>query len=396
MRPFKALSHLQNQRQHRLQSKRLSRNLKSTVGVPMKINVSIVCLAITLLTTGLMTGCGDSDDDSSSGSAPSVSIFAGQINTPGSAGGSVNGAQFDAPMGLAADQSGNIYVADENAETISKISNGSVSILAGTPYQQGSSDGAGSAARFESPQELAIDPSGNLYMTDDVPNSDAEIVRKITPAGQVSTIINPATGQALQTNGSTAIAADAQSNVYIFTTNETTGAVQLTQITPAGAVNPVALTSISAAPVLLINPQALAVDASNNLYISDNDINAEAGALYKVSLNGSAGQATLLAGSVVSSGSSDGTGSLATFNGLDDLAIDSGGNVYAEDYYNGTIREITPGGVVTTFAGVAGQPGLFLGQLPLPLPLLDGLAIVGSTLYMSATINSVVLQIAPL
>lgn len=362
----------------------------------MKINVSIVCLAITLLTTGLMTGCGDSDDDSSSGSAPSVSIFAGQINTPGSAGGSVNGAQFDAPMGLAADQSGNIYVADENAETISKISNGSVSILAGTPYQQGSSDGAGSAARFESPQELAIDPSGNLYMTDDVPNSDAEIVRKITPAGQVSTIINPATGQALQTNGSTAIAADAQSNVYIFTTNETTGAVQLTQITPAGAVNPVALTSISAAPVLLINPQALAVDASNNLYISDNDINAEAGALYKVSLNGSAGQATLLAGSVVSSGSSDGTGSLATFNGLDDLAIDSGGNVYAEDYYNGTIREITPGGVVTTFAGVAGQPGLFLGQLPLPLPLLDGLAIVGSTLYMSATINSVVLQIAPL
>ncbi|MDR5760883.1 hypothetical protein [Caballeronia sp. LZ035] len=370
----------------------------------MKISVSLAGLSVTLLTAGLITGCGDSDSNSGlssppgapSGSAPSVSVFAGQLNTAGSAGGSLSNAQFDEPMGLAADKSGNIYVADESAETISKISNGSISIFAGTAYQQGSSDGAGSAARFEAPQELAIDPSGNLYLTDGVPNSDAATVRKITPSGQVSTIIDPATGQALQTNGSVAIAADAQSNVYIFMTNRSTGAVQLTQVTPAGAVNPVTLTSTSAAPVLLINPQALAVDASNNLYISDDDINGAAGALYKVSLNGSAGQATLLAGSVVSSGASDGTGALATFNGLDDLAIDSSGNIYAEDFFNQTIREITPAGVVTTFAGIAGQSALNLGQLPQPLPSLDGLAIIGSTLYMSAPDNSVVLQIAPL
>lgn len=366
----------------------------------MKINVTLASLSVTLLAAGLMSGCGGSSDDNSPppppGSPPAVSVYAGQINTAGSAGGSLNSAQFDEPLGLVADKSGNLYVADASADTVSKISNGSVSILAGTAYQQGSSDGAGSAARFEAPQELAIDPSGNLYLTDGLPNSAASIVRKITSSGQVSTIINPATRQALQTNGSTAIAADAQANVYIFTTNPTTGAVQLTQITPTGAVNPVTLTSTSASPVVLTNPQALAFDKSNNLYITDNNINSEAGALYRVSLNGTTGQTTLVAGSVVNAGSNDGAGAQATFNGLDDMAIDSSGNVYASDDLNNTIREITPGGVVTTFAGVAGQSGLNLGQLPQALPSLDGLVIVGTTLYMAAPDYSVILQLGPL
>ncbi|MDR5837315.1 hypothetical protein [Caballeronia sp. LZ034LL] len=401
MRPFKALCEFEeSEKQNRLQSISSLPVQKLTVGVTMKINVTLASLSVTLLAAGLMSGCGGSSDDNSPppppGSPPAVSVYAGQINTAGSAGGSLNSAQFDEPLGLVADKSGNLYVADASADTVSKISNGSVSILAGTAYQQGSSDGAGSAARFEAPQELAIDPSGNLYLTDGLPNSAASIVRKITSSGQVSTIINPATRQALQTNGSTAIAADAQANVYIFTTNPTTGAVQLTQITPTGAVNPVTLTSTSASPVVLTNPQALAFDKSNNLYITDNNINSEAGALYRVSLNGTTGQTTLVAGSVVNAGSNDGAGAQATFNGLDDMAIDSSGNVYASDDLNNTIREITPGGVVTTFAGVAGQSGLNLGQLPQALPSLDGLVIVGTTLYMAAPDYSVILQLGPL
>ena len=146
----------------------------------------------------------------------------------------------------------------------------------------------------------------------------------------------------------------------------------------------------------LIDPQDMTVDSTNHLYISDNDTNANAGVLYQVSLNGTTGVVTVLAGSTATSGATDGPGTTATFNGLGNLTADSSGNVYANDVNNGTIREISPAGIVTTVAGIAGQFGLNLGQLPLPLPTIDALAIVGQTLYTTAPNHSVVLQISPL
>ena len=64
-----------------------------------------------------------------------------------------------------------------------------------------------------------------------------------------------------------------------------------------------------------------------------------------------------LAGSVGNQGSADGTGSDARFGGPAGAAVDSSGNVYVTDYFNHTIRKVTPGGVVTTFAGSAGNFG---------------------------------------
>ncbi|MDN7671086.1 hypothetical protein QZM22_00735 [Burkholderia oklahomensis] len=366
-----------------------------------KIALAKVAIALSL-TTGALAACGGGNggNDSSSSppqsSQPFVSLFAGQIDKPGSAGGAAASAQFVAPYGMVSDSAGNIYVADNGGYTISKISNGVVTSLAGSPNQQGSADGVGAAASFEGPLEMAVDPSGNLYVTDSVANSDAQVIRKITPSGQVSTIIDPATGQALLTDDSPGIAVDAQSNVYVFTTNATNGASQLTQITPSGAINVVTLENASGAPIGLVNPQYLVIDASNNFYISDDDVAGAAGALYRVSVSGATGKAALMAGSVTATGTNDGPGNTATFDGLANLAIDGAGNIFANDFGSGTIREISSAGVVTTAAGISGQSSLALGTLPQSLPVIDALLMIGQTLYVSAPNDSVVLQISPL
>jgi hypothetical protein len=66
---------------------------------------------------------------------------------------------------------------------------------------------------------------------------------------------------------------------------------------------------------------------------------------------------TTIAGKAGVAGSTDGTNSAARFNGPGGVAADTNGNFYVGDYYNNTIRKVTPAGVVTTLAGRAGYGG---------------------------------------
>src|SRR5262249_15045437 len=85
----------------------------------------------------------------------------------------------------ASDRYGNVYVADQGNSTIRKITRqGLVSTVAGSPQQSGSVDGLGSAARFSYPADVAVAESGNLYVGD----RNNSTIRKITPAGRVSTL----------------------------------------------------------------------------------------------------------------------------------------------------------------------------------------------------------------
>jgi hypothetical protein len=323
----------------------------------------------------------------------SISIFAGNPNAVGSQNGAAATAQFNEPTGIAVDPSGNFYVADSQNFTIREISGGNVSTFAGSPASPGTADGTGSAATFAGPQNIVMSAAGNLYVTD--LGAEAVTVREITPTAQVTTLVNPLTSQALQTNGSTVLATDSASNLYLFTTQSATGASVLTQVTPAGAVNVIALTSTTGAPLGLINPQGVAVDSANNVYIADDNVEDGAGVLYKVAINGATGQATVLAGSTATAGSQDGAGSAATFDGLSNLTLDPSGNVYANDYNNGTIREISPAGVVSTLAGTPGQTNLALGPLPGTLPDIDQIVWYNQSLYATDIDDNVILQLSP-
>jgi hypothetical protein len=93
---------------------------------------------------------------------------------------------FD-PSGVAVDTAGNIYVADAGNNQIRKITPGGVfSTFAGSgTYAE--TDGTGTNASFANPMFISIDGSGNLYVADQS-SSLGEFLRKITPAGVVSTV----------------------------------------------------------------------------------------------------------------------------------------------------------------------------------------------------------------
>ncbi|MDB6059507.1 MAG: repeat protein, partial [Verrucomicrobiales bacterium] len=97
-------------------------------------------------------------------------------------------------------------------------------------------------------------------------------------------------------------------------------------------------------------PGAIARDGNGNLYVADSKNNT----VRKITLDG---RVTTLAGLSGVVGSGDGLGGTATFNSPFGVAVDGGGNVYVGDSANNTIRKISPGGVVTTLAGLAGAPG---------------------------------------
>jgi sugar lactone lactonase YvrE len=98
-----------------------------------------------------------------------VTTLAGTLGLAGSDDGIGSDARFNAPLGVALDPIGDLYVADTGNNTIRKIvvSSGVVTTIAGTPGETGSADGFGTAARFAFPAGIAADGGGNLYVADE-------------------------------------------------------------------------------------------------------------------------------------------------------------------------------------------------------------------------------------
>ena len=292
-------------------------------------------------------------------SAAMVTTLAGVAGSSGSADGTGNGARFGSPMGVATDSAGNVYVADTSNNTIRKITPaGVVTTLAGQAGSIGSADGTGSAARFNQPGAVATDGAGNVYVAD----QNNYTIRKITPAGVVTTLAGLAgsngygdgTGSAARFWFPHGVATDGVGNVYVADTENET----IRKITPAGVV-----TTLAGQPLIIGSedgtgsaahfffPWGVATDTAGNVYVMD----AYNNTLRKITPGGVVTSVAGLAGNKY--GSADGTGSAARFNGPFGVATDNGGNVYVADSNNATIRKITPSGAVSTFAGSAGQRG---------------------------------------
>jgi len=216
---------------------------------------------------------------------------AGNTNATGTA------ASFSGPYGICADSAGNVYVGDNGNDMIRKITPGGVvSTLAGG--SQGAVNGIGTAASFSGPDGVAVDTAGNVYVAD----TGNCMIRKITPAGLVSTL--------------------------------------------AGAGSPGYINATGTAAAFYA-PYGVAVDTSGNVYVADT---------YNLVIRKitPGGVVTTLAGSGFQ-GSVNATGTAASFNYPFDVAVDASGNVYVADTFNYLIREITPGGLVTTLAGTGGK-----------------------------------------
>ncbi len=271
-----------------------------------------------------------------------VTTLAG--STAGFADGTGAQAEFNHPFGVAVDSSGSVYVADVGNNCIRKISPaGVVTTLAGGT--KGFADGTGSAAEFSQPYGVAVDSSGNVYVADTGNNR----IRKISPLGVVTTVAGSGSGAsdgvgtAATFNQPHGIAVDASGNLYVADTNN----CRIRKITPAGVVTTLAGSTQgfadgtgSAAQFSL--PAAIAVGVSGILYIGD-DFNNR---IREVS---PAGIVTTLAGEY--EGYANGTGSDAEFDRPQGVAVDGAGNVFVADIDNNTIRIVTPDGGVTTLAG---------------------------------------------
>jgi sugar lactone lactonase YvrE len=281
-----------------------------------------------------------------------LSLFAGNVNGPGSAEGAATAARFGSPRSIATDAMGKVYVVDYN-NTVRKITpQGIVSTLAGTAYYSwGVADGIGAAARFDSPQGVAIDTAGDLYVGDG-PQGGSRI-RKITPTGAVTTLTlrdqygNP---KGISLGG---FATDPAGNLYVAGTN----AHVITKVTPAGDVSTFAGTAGLSGSVDGVGtaaqfyyPQDVAIDGAGNLYVADSDN-------FTIRRITPAGVVSTFAGTAGASGSADGIGAAARFNIPTGIATDLARNVYVVESPDNTIRKITPAGVVTTLAGTAGVQG---------------------------------------
>ena len=189
-----------------------------------------------------------------------VSTIAGSI--PGFADGTGSEAQFNNPAGIAIDVTGNLYVADKNNNRIRKVTPlGAVSTIAGNA-SSGLVDGIGTDAKFSVPFGITIDATGNLYVADTFNNT----IRKITTTGEVTTLAGSniigtldGIGTAAQFFQPCGITIDALGNLYVADSWSS----KIRKITPAGMVTTVA------GETLFNYPQGIAIDTAGNLFIAD-------------------------------------------------------------------------------------------------------------------------------
>ncbi len=261
----------------------------------------------------------------------------GSLTNPalGYANGPLSSATFYGPKGMGFDAAGNAYVADMGNNVIRKITPaGVVSTFAGTGTA-GYLDGVASVAMFNGPQGVAVDGAGNVYVADRGNNT----IRKITPDGTVTSVAgypgSPGlgytdnTGALAKFNYPIAIAINA-AGTKLYIADLKNNAIRV--VTPADGV----ATTLAGSPVqteVVGEPTGLVLDGAGNVFVAD-----QTGRVIEITPNN--GLYTI-AGSLKNAGYVNGAGSAARFNSPQGITIDAAGNLYVADFGNNVIRKIT-------------------------------------------------------
>jgi len=373
-----------------------------------------------LLVLGVLTavcGCGNSGSGT-------ISTFAGNAKIGYSGdGGSAISAELWAPSGVAVDASGNLYIADLGDNVVRKVtaSTGMITTVAGDSTYMGadthggySGDGGPAvSAELNGPVSVALDPSGNLYISDGGNN----VVRKVAAStGIITTVAGHFSlggysgdgGPAVkaQLNNPYGIAADISGNLYIADTRNN---VVRKVSASTGIITTVAGNGYNAGinsggfggdngpatSAELSYPEGVALDASGNVYIADT-LNIR---VRKV--DASTGVITTAAGNGVQGSSGDnGAATSAEFDHLMGVSADASGNLYIADTGNMRVRKVNVStGKISAMAGSGTQgyagDGGPAGSAKLNNPWSTVLDASGN-LYVADYANAVVRKVTPL
>ena len=272
----------------------------------------------------------------------SMTIFAGALEQSGLVNGQGTSARFRGMSDIAIDQSGNIYIAEDNNNVIRKITpTGTVSTLAGSASGvSGYAGGVGTAARFDNPRGVAVDSTGVVYVAD----SDNYRIRKIELSGNVVDVAGSGTygnadgtGVAAQFGWVKGLDIDRATNTLYIADD---GRHKIWKMTAAGVVTSLTqggsngFVDGNSATARLYAPSDIAFGGDGYLYVSDDWNNA----VRKVD---SSGNVTTIAGHPSRYNFIDGTGDVAAFNEPAGIIKSSQGPLYVTDMYNWRIRMIT-------------------------------------------------------
>ena len=294
-----------------------------------------------------------------------ITAFAGSGNN-GFAGdnGPATSARLAAPVGLAVDTSGNVFIADYDNYRIRKVgTNGVITTIAGNGSYEYGGDGGPATSAGIGPTGIAVDATGNLFIAD----FDHERIRKVTSGGSISTLAGTGTrgfsgdggpGTAAELRDPFGVAVDVAGNVFIADASNH----RVRKVNAAGTISTVAGNGNAIRPgddpsygfsgdggpaisALLSGPAGVALDPAGNLFIADSGNNR----IRKVT---PAGVITTVAG--IENYGFSGDGGPATAAALMfpvAVAVDATGNLFIGDLGNQRVRKVSSSGVITTVAG---------------------------------------------
>jgi len=277
----------------------------------------------------------------------SLAIFAGTGSAGAPTAGAATSSNLDSPNGVAVDSSGNVYIADYNNQRIEKVTiGGTLSVIAGTGSHGAPTAGPATSSKLYDPCGVAVDSSGNLFIGD----ADNNRVEKVTSEGTLSVFkssLKYPCGVAVDSSGNVYVAVWDGFNVVKVSADGTS------TTTIAGTGTKGAPTAGTAIYSQIGVPQAVAVDSTGNVYIADGYNNV----IEKVT---PAGWLSVFAGTGTSGTPTAGPATSSKISNPMGVAVDSSDNVYFTSY-NGYVLRATPGGTLSILGGNGGYDSTVAG-----------------------------------